>query len=259
MSYWSDYYDDFSQDILLYKEKLPVTPVQFMRWAAEGLRKAQHLVKYVLGIKIITTADGTNFPLGDDVMILINVIDITNGPSSVGAEVIRQGMIQKRDTIERSLIGTNEVPHFVAQFRYGTLLNPPLRRFRGTYENVVYDRLNNTIRLYPAVPINTELLIEYVVDFKPFSPVYTQWSGWFPVDSNSFLTQFTSVPLPVEWTIYDTAFKAYAVMKYLLSNRNGDYRVYGQMFEGEINIIRETISRDYYLGASPYVVSPDSY
>lgn len=259
MSYWSDYFDDFSQDVLLYKEKLPITHAQFMRWAAEGLMRAQRSIRAVLGAKVVTTQNGTDFNLGDDVMFPLKVVDVTNGIQPIGAEIIPQSIVQKQDTMERSLVGKNEVPHIISQFRYGVAPQGILAQVLSGLENFVYDRHNYTLRVYPTLGPNSQIAIEYVVEFRPFSPNWTQWNNWFPVGSNNFITQFTATPIPQEWCIYDTAFKAYATMKYLLANRSPDYRVYAQLYDTEIENIRQSLPNDYFAGASPYTISPDSF
>jgi len=245
MTSWNEYYDDFLDNISLYREKLPMTERRYMRWAAEGLADAQRRAQVITDVKKLTTQDGTNFPLGNDVLRIIKVVD------STGTELLSQSIGQKQMVVEQSLTGYNENPHWFGLYKPGTTIGT-----FGGYEPRIYDRNGtvDTIRVYPPTDVNEQLTMDYVVEIHRFTSGSPQWAAWFPSEA-AFQAQFQQAP-PQQWRQLDMAWQMYCVMQYLLVTRNPDYQVYADRYQSAVQQAMLNQQQHFDSGASAYSMTP---
>jgi hypothetical protein len=245
MSTWAELGDDFRQTVLLYTEKLPITEPQIMRWLSRGQSDFQRKTRYVEGTKNLVTAD--SYDLGDDILEIRAVID------SDGTELLLLGYDQYKEAIDRAGGGTygyHETPqHWSWRKNLSTLSDwGNLGRICTVWENKLL-----------RYPTNTDATIEvrYIKNVHPFSSASTQWSAWYPLDTD-FPTKFKEEQPLVELREWEDAFVAYAVGQYLESISNGNAPLFTGRYE---QMVAEAIRLKpvlYQESVAPYNISPFS-
>lgn len=240
MSTWKEYFDDFAQDILLYREKLVITEPQYMRWVAHCLRTTQRKVEVSTSTKVIAPVNG-QYPLGDDVLTILVVQDAD------GFELFSTGIAQDKRLKEEVPIGFNEAP-----MRFSLRRDVPRIGDYGR-ENRWYTRHNNALTAYPEYTGNLTVL--YTVDYHDFSSSSTQWAAWYPLDT-AFGAQFDTAVPDVQQLKFSDCWRAYVTMKYFMINNNQNWLAYKTMLDDATRTLLLLKQQHYKEMTTPYNAAP---
>lgn len=241
MTTWKELFDDFTSDNLLFQERVPITPRQFMRWAADARMKMQRRTKISDNFKTLT-ASGGSYNIGDD------VLQIITGYDGDGQEMVLTSFLQNSMIREHDPLGYNEVPYNFSLKRddvYIKTWGPEARTF---YLNSDYN-----IKVHPDD--GRDIVLHYTIDYHPFSSSSSQWAPWFVSDA-AFETLFqTSTDAP-ELAQYNEGIVAYANMKYHKAIQSPMWTAYAQEYGEIIDTINQNKPVYYTNGTAPYNLGP---
>lgn len=237
---WSEYYDDFTSNMPLLREKILITEVQFMRWVANCLRSTQRKTEVATATKVIAPSGGA-YNLGNDVLTILVVKD------DLGNELFSTGVKQDQRLREEEPLGLNEPP-----MRFSRRRDAPLIDGYG-YENRWYARHNNLLTAYPGYTGNLTVL--YTIDYHPFSASSSQWAAWFPIAAN-FNTQFTGTVPTDQQLKFDECWDAYCTMKAYMQMRTPEWTVYKNFLDQATATLISLKQMHYGELTSPYNSAP---
>jgi len=241
MAVWREYYEDFLQDTLLYREKLTITPRQYMRWAADAVQKIQRRTGVSNNIKTLTYNNGT-YDIGMDILSL----DVLIGPD--GMEIPFTSLTQNQMILDQQPLGLNEVP-----FNFSLKRDNGYIKDWGMESRVAVLRDDYTIEVFPDP--QADLTLKYTVDFHRFSESSSQWTAWFPTDDD-FETQFTTTGMLPEIQQFDEGVEAYCLMKYLRAIHNPDWQLSAAEFKDAVDTITANKQQFYTNGTANYNLGP---
>lgn len=241
MTTWKELFDDFGSDNLLFQERVPITPRQFMRWAAEARMKLQRRTKVSDNFKTLTYSNGS-YGVGDDVLQIITAYD-SSGQEMVLTSFGQNSMIRAQDPM-----GLNEVPYNWSLRRDDALISNWGYEARTFYLDSDY-----TIKVHPDD--GGSIRLHYVIDFHPFSSSSSQWSGWFASDA-AFENLFQTAADAPEILQFNEGILAYASMKYHKSIQSEMWRTYAAEFGEIIDTINANKPVYYTNGTAPYNLGP---
>jgi len=242
MQTWKEYYDDWRQNILSYREHANITPRLFMGYAAEAMIKVQNRSHVMTATKTVSPDSGTldTYEIGQDVLEFITVADQYG-------ELRMQSIQQQQREGEQFARGFNEEP-----FNFSVRKNLPNLGNWGS-ETRLYSPHLNKITVYPAYSQSENLTIRYFVKFHRFSSASAQWAAWFP-DDTAFDSQFTTAVLDPQVLGFDEAIMAWASFKYYQSIRNDLYKDYFLEYKEALDTIIAN-KQTSFIGVSPYNMS----
>lgn len=241
MTTWKELYDDFSSDNLLFQERVPITPRQFMRWAAEARMKLQRRTKLSDNFKTLTASGGA-YNQGDDVLEIKTAYDSDN------QEMVLTNFLQNSMIREQDGLGLNEVPYNFSIRRDDQYISKWGYEARTFYIDSDY-----TIKVHPNN--GQPIVLHYIIDFHPFSSSSSQWAGWFASDA-AFETNFqTGIDLP-EVFQFNEGILAYTSMKYHKSIQSDMWRMYAAEFAEIVETINQNKPVYYTNGTAPYNLGP---
>lgn len=241
MATWRELFEDFESDTLTTREKLVVTPRQFMRWAADGLSKAQRRCKIVDNLKTLT-ASGGSYGIGDDVLEILMLV------GADGMEILMTTQKQHQMIGDQEPLGLNEVP-----YNFSLKRNNPYLANWGPEARLA--KLDSDYRLHIMPDPATDVTMRYVMDFHRFSSSSSQWDAWF-VSDDDFETLFATTGLAPEMAQYDEAIAAYVLMKYYRQIHNQDWVIAAQEWKDALATIQNNKQTFYYNGTAPYNMAP---
>lgn len=241
MTTWKELFDDFTSDNLLFQERVPITPRQFMRWAAEGRMKTQRRTRLSDNFKTLTASGGA-YNIGDDVLQIITAYD------SDKQEMVLTSMLQNSMIREHDMLGVNEVP-----YNWSLRRDPLYIKNWGNESRTFYLDSDYTIKVHPDN--GQDITLHYNVDYHPFSSSSSQWAPWFVSDA-AFENLFqTTVDAP-ELMQFNEAILAYTGMKYHKSIQSEMWKVYAAEYGEVINTINTNKPVYYTNGTAPYNLGP---
>lgn len=244
MTTWNELFDNFTNESLLYREKLPITDQAWMQDVSRALQDMQRRTKYVTRTKTLNRTGATEnrgvYPLGDDVLEILLVNDADN------IQAVSTSMRQNQVQMEQEGLSLNEVP-----FNRSLKALIPRREGWGM-ENRLFRVHNNEVHISPD-PL-APVTLHYVLDIGYFSPTAAYWAAWFPYTAN-FAPQFTQ-KIPDELSPYVAGIVPYTVMRYLKRLLTPNYQVYAQDYEQEVQILLSNKQQFFTEGTAPYNISP---
>lgn len=241
MATYSEYYEDFQSDTLIWREKLAITPRQYMRWIVDGMQKIQRRTSVKVAKKTLTQSSGT-YAIGDDVLEIQTLVDADN------REIVLTSLTQNQMIRDQEPIGLNEVPFNFSLKRDDKFLD------NWGYEARVAVLTNaNTIQVYPDPA--SDITMNYVVDIHRFSQASSQWSPWFASEA-AFENLFRTTQIDNDIFQFDEGFQAYALMKYHIAIHNADWQIYAQMWKDALVTIQSNKQNFYVNGVAPYNLGP---
>lgn len=259
MSAWIELYEDYRDKLKLYQEVPDITPVEFMRKYAWGLRMVQRSLGFVRNVKqcpaLSSSPDGTIYdiaapPLGQDVDAILLVKD------PYGAEVYPASYPYFQDTVEMAQVARNDFPRHYARFKPGT--TPPQQNtpIDGKIENRIYWRLNRrTITVYPEVNPTADVTIYYIVDIPAFTQsAPTLWGAFFPLATN-FEAAFTQ-PVPPQFEPLEEAALYHAIYTQLQALRVPSWQEAKALYNEVLEMLRQNRPSDSVGNVSPYGILP---
>lgn len=181
-STFKELYDDFREGVKSYTAELDITKQGWMRLYTQAMRdfqKQTELIDKYVRIPIDTT-DNVFYQPNDTIRIL-RVTDM-DGLSLISNSF--EQFVRNREVI------TNE--------RYDYQRDNYTRRVIGTYrieKARLFTVYNRTILIHPTTredgTTDTEIDVWYIPDLEPYSSNSSQWTEWFPYDTN-FDTYFNT-------------------------------------------------------------------
>lgn len=241
MTTWKELFDDFTSDNLLFQERVPITPRQFMRWAAEARMKIQRRTQLSDNFKTLTASGGA-YSIGDDVLQIITAFD------GGGQEMVLTSMLQNSMIREQDPLGLNEVP-----YNWSLKRDVEFIKNWGPESRTFYLDSDYQIKVHPDD--GRDIVLHYIVDFHPFSASSTQWNGWFASDA-AFENLFqTAVDAP-EIMQFNEGILAYTSMKYHKSIQSQLWTSYAAEYGEVIDTITANKPVYYTNGTAPYNLGP---
>lgn len=253
-STFKELYDDFTDTVKIYTERMDVTPVSFMRMLTRGIQIFQRETHYIEAYTDIAISNGI-FQIPFDFMMAIEMKDANN------YTLLEQEYTQLNRTAEKWQDGYLEVPtdYSMRMPEYLSGSNPDGLFAGANGERVdesvhrMYAIYNQSIVVFPNHN-DTALKLWYVPDIQAFSINSPQWSTydvttgtyaagislrWFPLDTQ-FLTMFTQSSINMVIAMYEDAFVDYAISRYLRSQSNPNYKEFLVSFWEDINRAKES-------------------
>lgn len=243
MQTWKEYYDDFTTSVLELREHVVITPRQYMGWVAECMQKVQRRAHAVTATKTISPDVNGNYDLEDDVLEIIDV------QTTDGNELMSTSTTQNLRLREQTPLELNEQPYNFALRR-----DVPLVKNWG-YQNRLYHRHGNLLTPFPAYETSTDVVVRYYVDFHRFSSASSQWTAWFP-DDTDFDTSFTQLTPDPQIIQFDEAWTAYAAFRHYQRNNNPLYKDYFLEYKDAVETVITNVQQHFVEGPSPYNMSP---
>lgn len=222
MSTWKELHDDFLQRLLLYVEDLKITPQQVMRYLTAGQSDFQRRTRLVVSSKLITpvipvvplrAVIGTQYPLGDDVLSIVEAVDQRRKAVQMMEYSQYQNEVERANPPDRWM-GTNEASRHRGYMRKRD--EHPMQEWNnasGTGAHYVGCVWENTLLVYPD-DRTEDITLHYEMALHPYSSSSPQWAAWFPEQTNFFL-QFTTSRVRPEIGPYEQALVEYAVASHL--------------------------------------------
>ncbi len=242
MATYREYYEDFLSDTLLYREKLAITPRQYMRWAVDGMQRVQRRTGILTASKSLTAITPGVYDIGDDVLEIQTIV------GSDGMEIVMSSITQHQMVLDQQALGLNDLPYNFSLRRDNQYIQE-----WGVEARVAVLASDTKLHVYP-VPTG-DITLNYVVDIHRFSSSSSQWSAWFSSESQ-FETNFATTQPNAAISQFDEAFQAYVTMKYMIAIHNEDWVIYAQMWKDAIATIIANKQVFYVDGAAPYNLGP---
>jgi hypothetical protein len=257
MSTFKELYDDFTYQINLYVERVNVTEYQFMRMVTRGVQLFQAQTELAEVSELITTrvaspegersGSGFAFPLRNSVL---RVLDAEDKDGNLLLFQDYQQFLRLREQYEGS--GVIRAPQ---EYSYH------VRRLEewkhGDKHARVITVFGRMVWLYPFFDSDTEIRVRYIPDLQPISESATEWSPFYPLDTN-FMPQFESSSITPALLPYEQAFVDYAVAMFLRGLGQANYKIFLQDFWGQVKLAKDSKPVYFKEGASAYMFAPYS-
>jgi len=200
MQTYQELYSNFVESVKLYHQDAVFTDKLFMSLITRAAREFQRMTKFLETEKLVYKAN--DYDTGNDIVEVIEISDRYN------TKLITMSYQQARREVERSGTGfnaeSNDVNGWLGwQWRYNNhaenVYNYDSKRSKNNFPNErestttwgnhtrIATIMKNRLYVYPtdADSIDDEYFrILYYPDIHPFSEKSTQWSEWFPYDTN---------------------------------------------------------------------------
>lgn len=243
-STFAELYSDFTDSIKVYTEKIDVTPLAFMRFFTRAMQLFQRETMYVERYVVIPY-DTVNqyFAVPTDMLLCVEVKD------SLGNTMLINEYTQLSRNVELQTLGYVETPTDYA-----------MRLSETTRLVSIWQRVFNFYPAYPDDPASTTetLLVHYIPDMHAITSSSSQWTAWYPIDTN-FDTMFRTNTLTSSFAPYEYAFLQFAIALFLKSQALIQH--VGQ-YEGEYWREIERAKRNkpvlFHEGVKPYMMAPYS-
>ena len=230
-STFKDLYDDWLDDIKLYKEKLDDTPPMFMRRITRAMQLFQRETEYIVSVATITKNAQAPFWV-----MPFNALSVIELKDQNGRDLLLQGIRQYSRNVAIQPTGVYRTPKtYDYNLPYDTVTT-----LAGIYGREIYPQDDTNI---------TSMTVVYIPDVpafaRPSNPAnpWDIWAAWFPIDTN-FQALFNTARIVAALAPYERAFVDHAVSTYLKSIGSANYKVFEQNFWDEVE--RGKINKPIY-------------
>lgn len=252
-STFKELFDDFTDRVKIYTEKLDITPLSFMRMYTRGVQDFQKKTTLFQVVVDITKNNDGDFMEPSDAMYIIGIRDENGYP------IEHRDLEQLFRAMDQSESGYFHDPIFY---------DARLRDSGYMEDGVNLVSIKNRKFVFHTAYSGTVIKLHYIPDLPAFTSNSKLWypsqfggdaaDDWFPIEAN-FEAKFNSWSVHPYLTPYEHAFLNYAIAEWVMSQGNQNYVAFRQAYDQEVAWAMQNKRQMFRGGMPSYVLGPGMY
>lgn len=238
-STFRELYDEFTDSVKVYTEKLDVTERLFMRFYTRGMQKFQRETNYMESWLEVTKDSQDRFLAPNDMLSCVDVKD----------EDGRQMLVVDYEQYVRILQLADADGEYLE-----TPTDFDMRLDSDSHVTAIWNRV---FVFYPAYT-GDSITVHYIPDMDAFSENSSQWAAWYATPAD-FETYFNSSGVTPSLAPYEDAFLDFAIYRYLRTQGQAEHAgMYLKLYNEQVG--KAKIEKPVYYKEirRPYQMAPYS-